>query len=101
MTTLLYSKRRRRLGGSPLLSPFFRVECWLLFQGVCAEFSVAGPFFIVVCSICRKRVNVKTSKTDENGYAVHEECYVSKITPSGPANGKVIRRNWWKIFARL
>ena len=65
------------------------------------EFSVAGPFFIVVCSICRKRVNVKTSKTDENGYAVHEECYVSKTTASGAANGKVTRRNWWKIFARL
>jgi len=65
------------------------------------EFSVAGPFFIVVCSICRKRVNVKTSKTDENGYAVHEECYVSKITVPGAANGKVTKRNWWKILARI
>jgi hypothetical protein len=68
---------------------------------VWGEFSVAGPFFVVVCSICQKRVNVETSKTDENGHAVHEACYVSKITASGAANGKVTIRNWWKILARI
>jgi hypothetical protein len=40
----------------------------------------SGPFQVLVCSICRKRVNVETSKADENGNAIHEECYVSRVT---------------------
>lgn len=62
---------------------------------------MASPFFVVICSICQKRVNVETSKTDENGHAVHEECYVSKITRSHAANGKVTSRKWWKMLARI
>jgi hypothetical protein len=37
------------------------------------------PFCVLICSVCGKRVNVQTSKTDESGQAVHEECYVEKI----------------------
>ena len=38
------------------------------------------------CSICNEPVEVETAKTDENGKAVHEDCYVrvlrlKKITP--------------------
>jgi hypothetical protein len=40
----------------------------------------SGPFQVLVCSICRKRVNVETSKADENGNAIHEECYVARLT---------------------
>jgi len=32
-----------------------------------------SSFPVVICSICEKRVNVETSKTDEDGQAVHEE----------------------------
>ena len=31
---------------------------------------------------CGRRVNLETSKTDEDGQAVHEECYVRKIAAS-------------------
>jgi hypothetical protein len=33
-----------------------------------------------VCVICRESVKLEECKADENGRAVHEECYVSKIT---------------------
>ena len=33
----------------------------------------------LVCAICQMPVAVETSKTDEHGHAVHEECYVLKI----------------------
>jgi hypothetical protein len=32
-----------------------------------------GPFYVLICSICGKRVNAET-KTDEGGHPVHEEC---------------------------
>lgn len=38
-----------------------------------------GPFPVLICSICQKRVHVETSNTDESGNAVHEECYVSRL----------------------
>ncbi|MGA8619791.1 MAG: hypothetical protein WB660_14895 [Candidatus Sulfotelmatobacter sp.] len=31
------------------------------------------------CALCDKPVPLDTSKTDENGEAVHEECYVLKM----------------------
>ena len=30
------------------------------------------------CSICNKPVDLETTKTDERGKAVHEQCYVLK-----------------------
>ena len=38
-----------------------------------------NAFVILICSVCGKRVNVETSKTDEEGRAVHEECYAEKV----------------------
>jgi hypothetical protein len=32
----------------------------------------------LVCCICAQPVPLETSKTDEGGNAVHEECYVSR-----------------------
>jgi hypothetical protein len=32
-----------------------------------------------ICAICSEPVNLKTAKTDENGQAVHEECYLRKL----------------------
>ncbi len=31
------------------------------------------------CAICNEPVELETSKTDENGKAVHEDCYARKI----------------------
>jgi hypothetical protein len=33
-----------------------------------------APFYVRICSICGKRINVESSKTDQEGRAVHEEC---------------------------
>jgi hypothetical protein len=43
------------------------------------------------CSICNEPVEVETAKTDENGKAVHEDCYVrvlrlKEITPPPKAS---------------
>lgn len=38
----------------------------------------AGFTQITRCSICGNRVPLETSKTDERGSAVHEECYVGR-----------------------
>jgi hypothetical protein len=43
------------------------------------------------CSICNKPIELETAKTDENGKAVHEECYVrvmrlKEITPPPKAS---------------
>jgi len=32
-----------------------------------------------VCGICHEPVKIETSKTDEAGRAVHEECYLLKV----------------------
>jgi hypothetical protein len=34
----------------------------------------------LLCSICDNPVRLETSKADEFGKAVHEECYVLKVT---------------------
>ena len=36
---------------------------------------VSGTF----CPICNNPVAMESAKTDENGHAVHEDCYVLKI----------------------
>ena len=33
----------------------------------------------LLCRICGKPVAVETSKTDEDGRAIHEDCYVLKV----------------------
>ena len=33
-----------------------------------------------ICPLCGKAVELKTCKTDSNGTAVHEDCYVAEIT---------------------
>jgi hypothetical protein len=34
-----------------------------------------------ICSLCNEPVEIETAKTDENGDAVHGDCYVVKIRP--------------------
>jgi hypothetical protein len=33
-----------------------------------------------LCSICDKPVQLENSNTDEDGKAIHEECYILKLT---------------------
>ncbi len=37
------------------------------------------PSPIPLCSVCGKPVALETSKTDDSGKAVHEECYTAQI----------------------
>jgi hypothetical protein len=39
----------------------------------------APPQIVLVCSICHQPVAIETSKTDEHGHAIHEDCYVLKL----------------------
>ncbi len=39
------------------------------------------------CVICKEAVPLEESKVDEHGQAVHEECYVSKLTGRSNGNG--------------
>jgi|HubBroStandDraft_2_1064218.scaffolds.fasta_scaffold13280_6 hypothetical protein len=34
-----------------------------------------------ICPLCNEPVELETAKTDENGNAVHEECYTLKVQP--------------------
>jgi hypothetical protein len=36
------------------------------------------------CAICEQPVNLRESKTDENGNAVHENCYVWTVELKKP-----------------
>jgi hypothetical protein len=35
----------------------------------------------VTCVICNKPVSLETTRTDEDGQPVHEECYVLRVRP--------------------
>jgi len=40
-----------------------------------------GAQLLPACCICNSPVPLETSKTDEYGQAIHEECYVAKVCP--------------------
>jgi len=49
------------------------------------------PFSEIPCAICNKAVNLSADLTaDENGKAVHEECYVNQITSSHRNNSATV-----------
>ena len=37
--------------------------------------TTSKPFWVVICSVCGKRVNDDTGLIDDDGRAVHDECY--------------------------
>ena len=41
-----------------------------------------------LCVICREPVNLEMAKTDADGQAIHEECYVEKISRLIPSKPK-------------
>ena len=40
-----------------------------------------------ICSICNLPVSLNNAKTDEDGNAVHEDCYLIKVGVAKPAVG--------------
>jgi hypothetical protein len=54
-----------------------------------ARFKQTGPKLVpdelrlARCFLCDKPVPLEASKTDENGKAVHEECYLLKVRVRG------------------
>jgi hypothetical protein len=44
----------------------------------------SAPINNVNCSICGKEVPLQDCKTDEQGRAVHEECYARRIKQQPP-----------------
>jgi hypothetical protein len=53
----------------------------------------SAPFYVRICSICGKRVNVESRKTDEEGRAVHEDCRVSR-GDSKKSEGQLIQTDY-------
>ena len=43
----------------------------------------------LVCTVCTMPISLETSKTDENGKAVHEECYVRKTISQFRRGGQI------------
>jgi hypothetical protein len=39
----------------------------------------AHDTFRLVCPVCNRAVTLETSKTDEHGRAVHEDCYLREV----------------------
>jgi uncharacterized Zn finger protein (UPF0148 family) len=46
----------------------------------------------LICPICNEPVCLETSKTDEDGRATHEECYVQRTLAKLAAEKKVFPR---------
>jgi len=45
-----------------------------------------------LCVICREPVILEIAKTDDDGQAIHEECYVEKIRGKIPPKRKAVKR---------
>lgn len=57
----------------------------------------------VLCQICGKSIPIATAKTDEDGKAIHEECYAALMksqpaSPDGQGQGAHSIRPW-KVIA--
>lgn len=48
-------------------------------QNVVPQKTSKGKSSPLLCRICGKPVAVETSKTDGDGQAIHEDCYVLKV----------------------
>ena len=51
-----------------------------------------SPYFgwVLRCAICRNSINLRVSKTDEYGRAVHENCYVWRLLSKKPTTAKTV-----------
>ena len=56
-----------------------------------------APFYVRICSICGKRVNAESRKTDEDGHAVHEECCLSR-GDKNKSKGQLARQTGYDAY---
>jgi hypothetical protein len=56
-----------------------------------------APFYVRICSICGKRVNVESRKTDEDGHAVYEECCLSQ-DHNKKSEGQFTRQTGYDVY---
>jgi hypothetical protein len=47
-----------------------------------------GPQSLLRCRICRKPVPVEIAKTDGEGQAIHEDCYILAMRPKPTSWGR-------------
>jgi hypothetical protein len=53
-----------------------------------------------LCWICGHTVELETCKTDENGMAVHENCYVLKVALAKESNELIAAETRIAVFHR-
>lgn len=46
-----------------------------------------------ICSICKQPIRLETAKTDENGKAVHEDCYLQHLMAMLQGGGRSTPNN--------
>ncbi len=53
-----------------------------------------------ICSICHEPVPLNDAKTDEDGNAIHEDCYVTRLGITNPPEGSSARDSSKILFMR-
>jgi hypothetical protein len=48
---------------------------------------------ILICSVCQKPIRLETAKSDENGKAVHEDCYLQRLMALLQSGGRSTPNN--------
>lgn len=65
--------------------------------------TTSKPFWVVMCSVCGKRVNDDAGFLDDDGHAVHDECYAPGPLPASQMSpGQTVPINpldRWRTFA--
>lgn len=40
-----------------------------------------------ICPLCREPIRLEDAKTDEDGQAIHENCYLASLKGTAPTTG--------------
>ena len=52
-----------------------------------------NPSDQTICALCREPITLETANTDEDGHAVHAQCYAQKIATKSLAKTNPRLRN--------
>ncbi|HZC23067.1 MAG TPA: hypothetical protein VE866_06990 [Candidatus Binatia bacterium] len=65
--------------------------------------TTSKPFWVVICAVCGKRVHDGLGSFDDEGRAVHDECYASEpslASQNSPTHADPINPlGRWRTFA--
>ncbi len=50
-------------------------------------FQMQSDEFSPICPICREPVRLENAKTDQDGHAIHEDCYCASLNGTSPITG--------------